>query len=505
MKIFTCEQIKKIDLGTIKEEPVSSVDLMERAAGQILRWILKNFDRSREITIFTGPGNNGGDGLVLARLLRNNRYDVHLYNICFSSGNTDDWRTNYQRLAEETDVPVINITSKEQFPMLHSSSLVIDAIFGSGLNRPADGLAAEIIRLINQSDGTVVSVDIPSGLFCEDNSANNPDSIINADYTLSFQFPKLSFLFPENSIFTGEWITLPIGLSSKIIRETDSPFFYLDDEFIRPLIRKRKKFDHKGIYGHGLLIAGSYGKMGAAILAARAAMKTGMGLITCHVPRSGNPVIQSSFPEAMTRSDSDDHIITKIGDTESFDAIAAGPGMGTDTLTQKAIHSLLLNRDRPLVIDADGLNILGMNPKWLSVVPPNTILTPHPREFERIAGKSENSYRRLERQRELASDYNCIVILKGAYTSIAFPDGRIFFNSTGNPGMATAGSGDVLTGMLLSLLAQGYTPQNAAIISVYIHGLAGDIASAKYSQESIIASDIIDNIGNAFLKLKSSF
>lgn len=505
MKIFTCEQIKKIDLGTIREEPVSSVDLMERAAGQILRWILKNFDRSREISIFTGPGNNGGDGLVLARLLSNNRYEVRLYNIYFSSGNTDDWKINYKRLADETNVPITNITSAEQFPALHSSSLVIDSIFGSGLNRPADGLAAEIIRLINQSYGTVVSVDIPSGLFGEDNSANNTDSIINADFTLSFQFPKLSFLFAENSGFTGEWISLPIGLNSKIIRETESPFFYLDDEYIRPLLRERKKFDHKGIYGHGLLIAGSYGKMGAAILAARAAMKTGMGLLTCHVPRSGNPVIQTSFPEAMTRSDADDNIITKIGDTKSFDAIAAGPGMGTDIVTQKAFHSVLLNRTRPLVIDADGLNILGMNPKWLSVLPPNTILTPHPKEFERIAGKSENSFKRLSKQKEFASDHNCIVILKGAYTSVAFPDGRIFFNSTGNPGMATAGSGDVLTGIVLSLLAQGYTPQNAAITGVYIHGLAGDIASVRYSQESIIASDIIDNIGNAFLKIKSSF
>jgi NAD(P)H-hydrate epimerase len=502
MKIFTSEQIRKIDQATIAGESISSADLMERAANQLLRWHLKSFDRSRRVVIFTGPGNNGGDGLALARMLSLNRYNSEVYHLNFSEKTSDDWMINYKRLTSETTVHFTNISSAQQFPVITQSDIVVDSIFGSGLTRPAEGLAAEIIRLINQTDGTVVSVDIPSGMSGEDNPGNNSDSIIMADYTLSFQLPKLSFMFAENLKFTGEWILLPIGLNNKAIRETDTPYTYLTSDLIPSMIRKREKFDHKGMYGHGLLVAGSYGKMGAAILGAKAAMRTGMGLITCHIPRSGNQILQSAFPEAMICSDTNAEIISEIRDIESFDAIGIGPGIGTDPVTQKALHSVLLNRTRPMVIDADGLNILGLNHKWLSVLPHNTILTPHLKEFERIAGKSENGYKRLEKQIEFAARYGCVVILKGACTSIVTPSGKVFFNSTGNPGMATAGSGDVLTGILLSLLAQGYTSENAALTGVYLHGLAGDIASGKTGQESIIASDIIDNLGYAFLKIK---
>lgn len=503
MKIFTSGQIRKIDQGTIEGEPVSSADLMERAANQLLRWHLKMFDRSRRVLIFTGPGNNGGDGLALARLLSLNRYDPHVYNLNFTEKNSSDWKTNYQRLINETSVAFTNLDACEQFPVITSSDIIVDAIFGSGLTRPVDGLAAEIIKLINGSEATVVSVDIPSGLFGEDNSDNNPDAIVNAAYTLSFQFPKLSFLFPESSPFTGEWIVLPIGLSNKVIRNTYTPFAYVERDFIASLLKERRKFDHKGIFGHALLIAGSYGRMGAAILGAKAAMRSGAGLVTCHIPASGNQILQSAFPEAMTRSDAHNELISEINDVESFDAVAIGPGIGTDKVTQKALHSLLLNRNHPLVIDADGLNILGLNNKWLSVLPQNTILTPHLKEFERIAGRSGNSFQRLEKQVEFSAKYNSVVVLKGACTSVALPDGRVFINSTGNPGMATAGSGDVLTGIILSLLAQGYTPENAAIAGVYIHGMAGDIAAEKTSLEAIIASDIIENIGAAFLKIRS--
>jgi NAD(P)H-hydrate epimerase len=282
-----------------------------------------------------------------------------------------------------------------------------------------------------------------------------------------------------------------------------TPYSLLENDHIIPMLKKREKFDHKGKYGHGLLIAGSYGKMGASVLGARAALKTGIGLITCHIPACGYQVIQITVPEAMALVDKNETHISDLEITDTFDVVGIGPGIGTDTETQYAFHDLIKGCRKPMVIDADGINILGLNKEWLSELPGETILTPHIREFERIARKAENSFVRLQKQAEFAARYNCIVVLKGAHTSIATPQGKFIFNNTGNPGMATAGSGDVLTGMILSLLAQGYSPENASVIGVYLHGLAGDIAAAKSGYESIIASDIIDNIGNAFLKVKN--
>jgi NAD(P)H-hydrate epimerase len=311
-------------------------------------------------------------------------------------------------------------------------------------------------------------------------------------------------MFGENARYVGDWSVLPIGLSSQAIRNTDTSYFFLEENYISPMLKKRRKIDHKGIYGHGLLVAGSFGKMGAAVLGAKAALRTGIGLITCHVPGCGYQIMQTSLPEAMVSVDQNEMYSSEAEAVDGYDAIGIGPGIGTDPATQEFFHTFLLNHDKPLVIDADGINILSANKKWFSELPAGTILTPHVKEFERIAGKTENSFKRLEKQVEFASKYNCIVILKGAYSSIVTPEGKVFFNSTGNPGMATAGSGDVLTGIILSLLSQGYTSENASLTGVYLHGLAGDAAAAKAGCESIIASDIIDNIGNAFIKVKST-
>ncbi|HQG77379.1 MAG TPA: NAD(P)H-hydrate dehydratase [Bacteroidales bacterium] len=505
MKIFTCAQIKEIDEITIRTEPISSFNLMERAAGQLLLWYLKTFDRARRVLVFVGPGNNGGDGLALARMLALNRYNVGVYYLVISERTSPEWKLNHQKLRQETNVPFISISRRDQIPDFRPDDVLVDAVFGSGLTRPAGGLASDIIRLINQTGCTVVSIDIPSGLFGEDNGQNDPESIIMADYTLTFQFPRLSFMFAENAKYTGEWIVLPIGLSNSAINNTETPYSFVQADTLSTSLKIRKRFDHKGIYGHGMLIAGSGGKMGAAVLGARAAMRTGIGLLTCHVPGAGNQIIQTCVPEAMSQPDSNSEIISEIPGITLFDAIGIGPGIGTDPVTQKAFQSVLLNRSVPIVIDADGLNILGLNDKWLSVLPEKTVLTPHLKEFERMAGKSDNGYMRLKNQISFSAKYNCIVVLKSAFTSVSSPDGRVSFNSTGNPGMATAGSGDVLTGMILALLAQGYSPENAAVIGVYLHGLAGDIAAEKDSPDSIIASDIIENIGNAFKQLKGSF
>jgi ADP-dependent NAD(P)H-hydrate dehydratase / NAD(P)H-hydrate epimerase len=504
MKIFRSDQIREIDEFTIKNEPVASAELMERAAGQLLKWYTRNFDRSRRVIIFTGPGNNGGDGLALARLLSASRFNVEVFHVMTSGKTSEDWNINFKRLERETSVIFNTIDDIEKFPIISSDDVVIDAIFGTGLRRPAEGLAELVIKRINQIDCTVISIDIPSGLFGEDNSNNIPEAIIRAHFTLSFQFPKLSFMFGENDKYVGMWSVLPIGLDNNAIRNTETPYSFLENNFVLSLLRTRKKFDHKGNYGHGLLVAGSYGKMGAAIMGAKAALRTGIGLITCHIPACGNQIIQTAFPEAMVQVDKEERIISELDNIEPYNAIGIGPGIGTDKVTQKAFHKLLLTMNRPMVIDADAINILGMNQKWLSTLPHETILTPHVKEFERIAGKAENSFQRLEKQVEFAGKYNCYVVLKGACTSIATPDGKIYFNSTGNPGMATAGSGDVLTGIILSLLAQGYSSENASVAGVFIHGISGDIAASKSGYESIIASDIIDSIGNAFIKIRSS-
>jgi hydroxyethylthiazole kinase-like uncharacterized protein yjeF len=504
MKIFRSEQIREIDEFTIRNEPISSADLMERAAGQLLKWHMRTFDRSRRVVIFTGPGNNGGDGLSLARQLSDNRFSPEVFNVKFTGKTSADWNLNQARLEKETSVPFRNIVKVDEFPFIGPDDIVVDAIFGSGLTRPVTGLPAAIIKRLNETECTVVSIDIPSGLFGGDNAGNDPESIVRADYTLSFQFPKISFMFAENSKFVGEWFILPIGLNNRAIVATETPFSFLEDDFVESLLKKRNKFDHKGIYGHGLLIAGSYGKMGAALLGASAALRTGIGLVTCHIPSCGTNILQTYLPEAMLQPDKSEKLISGIEPDDRFVAAGIGPGIGTDPVTQKAFHSFLLNRNKPLVIDADGINILGMNRKWLSVLPKDTILTPHVKEFERIAGKSVSSYERLEKAISLASQFNCIIVLKGAYSTVVTSQGKIFFNSTGNPGMATAGSGDTLTGIILSLLAQGYTSENAAIVGVYIHGLAGDIAAGKRGYESLIASDIIDCLGDAFIRIRSA-
>lgn len=502
MKLFRSDQIKQIDEHTIIEEPVASVDLMERAAGQLLNWFLRKFDRSERIFIFAGPGNNGGDGLALARMLDSIGYHTMVCYIDFTEKTSADWKINLQRIKNETNVKLSYLKSTDEFPMISEKDIIVDAVFGTGLTRAVTGLPADIFKLINNSKAKVVSIDIPSGMFGEDNSSNDYNNIISADYTLTFQFPKISFMFPENSDFIGEWTALPIGLSANAIRNTASPYSLLEGSYIASLLKSRHKFDHKGIFGHGLLISGSLGKAGAAVLGSKAALRTGIGLLTCHIPSSGITILQTSIPEAMADPDKDESHFTDILSTDMYSAVGAGPGIGTSPDTQEALFRLLKECAKPMVIDADGLNILSMHKDRYPLLKEGTILTPHPKEFERLAGKTENSFMRLNMQLEFSKTYKCIIVLKGAHTSVTTPDGRVFFNSTGNPGMATAGSGDVLTGILLSLLSQGYSPENAAVTGVWLHGLAGDIAARELCYESIIASDIINCISKAFKMLR---
>ncbi|HAQ21211.1 MAG TPA: bifunctional ADP-dependent NAD(P)H-hydrate dehydratase/NAD(P)H-hydrate epimerase [Prolixibacteraceae bacterium] len=502
MKLFTCQQIAEIDRLTMKHEPILSIDLMERAAQRVAEWILQKIVNDQPFYIFAGPGNNGGDALAVARMLAGCNYTCTVFLADFGRELKDDAAINLTRLKEQNKVLLKYIDSEDSIPEIPNEAVVIDGLFGSGINKSLEGLAREIVRKINQSGATVISIDIPSGLFGEDNTQNDLSGVVRASYTLSFQFPKISFLFPENADIVGDWEVLPIGLHPEAILQAESKYFNLTKTYISGTIKKRAKFSHKGIYGHALLIAGSYGKMGAAVLASRACLRAGVGLLTSHIPRLGYEIIQNSVPEAMTSIDHSDTVFTEFPELGPFSAIGVGPGLEKKPETQMAFKKLLQAKPKKMVIDADALNILSENKDWLELLPENTVLTPHPKEFERLAGETSNSFERLQKQLQFSVNYKVIIVLKGAHTCITVPDGSAFFNSTGNPGMATAGSGDVLTGIILGLLAQNYTAEEATLIGVYIHGLAGDLAAAQFGQQALIAGDIITKLGQAFLQLE---
>ncbi len=502
MKILSTSQIREADEYTIRNEPIKSVDLMERAAKALTTWFVDNFPKEISLKIFAGTGNNGGDGLALCRLMTEKGFRPEIYLLKLQSDYSPDTCINLERLRTLNIQPEI-ISASNDFPVIDSSDIIVDALFGTGLNRPLSGLPSHLIEHLNESNAKIVAVDIPSGLFGDDNRNNSGGSIIKAKNTLSFQFPKLAFLLSENNNYVGNWEILPIGLHKEFIAEINPSCHFVDRDLVKSIIKPRSKFSHKGNFGHCLLISGSYGRMGAAVLAATACLRSGAGLLTVHVPAKGCEILQSSIPEAMTSIDDSDIFFSRHPSLEQFDAIAAGPAIGTLPQSQKALYDLLKSISVPLVMDADALNIIALNKEWLRLVPENSILTPHPGEFDRLTEQHKNSHDRLISQIELAKKYKINIVLKGAHTSVATPEGLCFFNSSGNPGMATAGSGDVLTGILLSLLGQGYKPVDAAVAGVYLHGLAGDLACSAHSPEAMIAGDISSNMGKAFEQLKT--
>lgn len=502
MKILSVEQIREADKYTIENEPIESVDLMERAATKVFEWLYRRVSREKVIRIFCGMGNNGGDGLVVARLFYAQDIVPQVFMVCYSDKMSHDCEVNYYRLLNETQVPMFDIMSEDDFPPINDNDIIVDAIFGSGLNRPPQGMTADLISYLNQSHAIRIAIDIPSGLFADQPSALG--FIFKADYTLSFQFPKLAFLMPENDPYVGRFEILNINLHPKYIDEVATPNFLVLKDMVKPILHVRTKFSHKGTYGHALLIAGSAQMTGAALLSAKSCLRSGVGLLSVHLPQKAVLPLQTTVPEAIVDADESDACFSHFGDLQSYNAVGVGPGLGKSDETARALKRLIQEVKVPLVMDADALNILSENPTWIPFLPAKTILTPHPKEFERLAGtKFSSSFERLEKQREMSVRNNLIIVLKGANTSITFPNGSCFFNTTGNPGMATAGSGDVLTGIILSLLAQRYSPEEAAVLGVYLHGLAGDFAAETVGQESLIASDITENLGKAFMVMRS--
>lgn len=498
MKILNTQQIRAWDEYSINNEPILAIDLMERAAQRLLAWIKDRYTREESFLLFAGPGNNGGDALALARILYNAGYvRVRLVMLKIGSKLSDECFQNLNRLEAMQKVEIIYCNEGDCAPQINEEDIVIDGIFGSGITRPITGYWAEVVDHINLNSFETLSIDFPSGLYGEDNM-DNEGAKIEAAITLTFQFPNLAFFFADNLKYFGRWFVLDIGLHQGFMNEIDVHCFLTEKDDIKPLIKQRKTFGHKGTYGHGFLIAGSYRKTGAAVLAARACLRSGIGLVTVHVPETGREIMQTAVPEAMVCIDETEMLYCEDKSLNKYSAIGIGPGIGKKQSMKNALMRLLENSTKPIVVDADALNILSENKDWLKLLPNNTILTPHLKEFDRLTHEHPTSFERFKTQLKFSKEHNAIVVLKGGYTCITDPQGNSYFNSTGNPGMATAGSGDVLTGIILSLLSQGYKELDAARIGVFIHGSAGDLAADKIGYEALIASDIISYLGAAF-------
>jgi hydroxyethylthiazole kinase-like uncharacterized protein yjeF len=497
MKLLSAQQIKEWDQFTIKNEPISSIDLMERASISFTHWFISKFKSTDvPVGIFCGNGNNGGDGLAIARLLRNVHFDVNIFITKLKETDSPDFSQNLERINKLEDVPVHYLDST--FPEITTKTIIVDALLGTGTQRKVTGHLAELIDFINNLPNTVVSVDLPSGLPADDIFLG---PAIKSDLTFTFQLPKLSFFYQENEPYCPSWVVGDIGLHPLYYQDVDSFRYLIDIELVAKILKKRTKFSHKGSYGHAGLIAGSFGMMGAAVLCTWASIRSGVGLVTAMVPEAGISVIQNSVPEALILN-VEEEIVEWAPKLDKFTGIGIGPGLGDEVETILAIEEILDQYKKPLVLDADALNILSKAKHLMGKIPKGSIITPHPKEFERWVGQCSNELDRFEKASHLATSLDIIVVLKGAHTRVFLPNGTQYINSTGNTGMATAGSGDVLTGILTGLLAQGYESHQSAIIGVFLHGLAGDLALQNQSEESLIARDIIDHLGQAFKKIK---
>ena len=489
--------MKAWDQYTIEHEPVPSVDLMERAAKACTGWICSHFNKDRSFSIFCGKGNNGGDGLAIARLLINEGYSVAGYVVETGATGSADFRENMGRL-NNRGTEIHYLKTANSFPLIPKGEVIIDALFGTGLNKVIGGIYKSLIDHLNDSGSRILSIDMPSGLFADRSSLSN--SVIRARDTLSFQQPKLAFFMPENQSYLGRIHILDIGLSTEFAKKESSKFEQVDQPMVRQMYRPGPPFAHKGDFGHAGIIAGSYGMIGAAVLSARACLRSGAGKITVYTCRQGYNILQTSAPEVMCKVFGNTYV-KDVGKVADFDALGIGPGIGQYPTHRQLLQTLFKRYRKPIVIDADALNVLSKNPSLYSKIPPHSILTPHPKEFERLFGKTSSDFERVGLALKKAKKLDVFIILKGHHTLICTPGGKGYFNNTGNPGMATAGSGDVLTGILTGLLARKYPPLHATLLGVYLHGFAGDIAAKRISEESMISSDIIESLGDAYQEI----
>ncbi|MFI1773699.1 NAD(P)H-hydrate dehydratase [Thalassobellus citreus] len=504
MKIFSKEQIYKGDALTAERQNISSTDLMERAGEQIFNWIHMRMQGAQvPIHVFCGIGNNGGDGLVLARHLIIHGYNVNTYIINCSDKRSKDFLINYDRIKNVTKKWPKLLSCSDDFleiqPVIQPDDIIVDAVFGIGLNRPIDDWVKALFMHFRETKAFTLSIDIPSGL-STDTAITDEDAVVWAGYTLSFASPKLVFFLPETAKYTVQWEVLDIGLDPQFLFETTTEVDLIGKHDVLPMYIPRERFSHKGQFGHSLIIGGSYGKIGAVTLASRAALSIGAGLISAFVPKCGYTVLQSSFPEAMVITDVDEEKITAIKFKIEPTVIGIGIGAGTNSKTAKAFETFLKTNKTPLVIDADGINILSKKKTLLKLLPAQTVLTPHPKELERLIGVWNDDFDKLSKVKKFSKKYDVIIVIKGANSITIYQD-KLYVNTTGNPGLATAGSGDVLTGIITGLISQGYDHLSAAIFGVYLHGRAADIAVEYFGYQSLIASHIIEYLGEAYIDL----
>ena len=501
MNILTAQQMRAWDHFTMQHEPVTSIELMERAAHQCAQWILGHM-KQRHFIICCGMGNNGGDGLAIARMLFQEGRQVTVYIAQSRDRGTDEFNHNGTRL-QHLAVPIHFAGAEEQLPLFDPEAVVVDALLGTGLSGNPAGILAAMIRHINASGCTVVAIDLPSGMLADASSVKN--EVVRATVTLTFQCYKLALLVAENAGNFGKVQVLDIGLHAGYLQDLEREYKFTGLPLVKKIFRPRNDFSHKGHFGHAMLLGGSYGKIGAMVLAASACIRSGAGLVTVYVPHCGYSILQTSVPEAMTITDQDEKmIIQPPSELPTAHAVGMGPGMGTEEATQKVVSFIIRRYKKCMVVDADALNCISLQPELIAQLNRNTLLTPHPKEFERLFGACENDFERMQKARNAARKNSIVIILKGHRTLVALPDGSAWFNSTGNSGMAKGGSGDALTGILTALVAQGYPPDEAALLGVYLHGLAGDRAAAQYSREAMTASDLISCLSQVFLELNSN-
>jgi hydroxyethylthiazole kinase-like uncharacterized protein yjeF len=494
MKIFDAQQIRQADEMTISNQGLSSYELMERAGTQAFLWLKRKFpDKETVFHCFCGQGNNGGDGLVVARMLHEDGY-LTIIDIAKEAGKpTDDFLASLEKIKTLG----IECSTGQSYEYKQGKFVIIDALFGIGLTRPLPDSIKQVIERINNSNACVVAIDVPSGMFMD----RPTEFAVHSDIILTFQFPKLAFYLSGNCSYCNAIVILDIGLDKDFISNTHSGYFLSDKFSSYKRYHPVPAHAHKGSQGHALIIGGSYGKIGAACLAAKAALKSGSGLVTAYIPECGYAILQTAFPEAMVLTGGDTHI-TGISFDLQPKAIGIGMGLGQHPDTQKALGDFLKLQQGPMVIDADALNILSYNKEWLSHLPENTILTPHPKEMERLMGSWNDDFEKIEMMKAFSARHKIIIVAKDAHTMIVC-NSQVCINATGNAGLATGGSGDVLTGIITGLLAQSYNPADAAIFGVYLHGLTADIGTKETGLQAFTASDILKYLGKAYLKIEA--
>lgn len=497
MKVLTAEQIRSCDQFTISHEPISSIQLMERASQACADWISENCKNHRKVAVFCGNGNNGGDGFAIARMLYLKGFDVDVFVDNLTMKFSDNATINYKRLKAISGISLKEFKEIDQYHF-DSKLLIIDALFGIGLSRPLEGTYERVVNKINSKNNTKISIDLPSGLFADRISQANA-VILKSDYTLSFQCWKKSFLHPETGRYAGKVIILDINLSREYILDTKTNNFVIDEEVVKDIFKPRPDFSHKGTYGKAIIVGGSFGKIGAAVLSTRSALKTGAGLVFTLAPKCSYDILQVSCPEAMFIEGGIEHIENFEIDHEM--ACGIGPGLGTHLETEKALLEFLKNYSKPLVLDADALNILSKDKMNLQLIPQKSIITPHPKEFARLFGSTADSFERLALAIKKAAEFGIYIVLKDHHTQVITPEGNVFYNVTGNSGLAKGGSGDILTGILTSFLAQGYSEEDSCILAVWLHGRAADSAAEKYSKEAMLPTDVVNEFGSVFNEL----